>query len=225
MKKLISLILCLCLILGTVPGVLAAEEQTYLALGDSITAGYGVLYPQGPADAGSTICQDGTQAYAWLTAEALDADATIVCRSGIGVTAGHTPYNMDTYYSAAFYNRTPNVPYKPTRKPDIIVVNLGTNDAMSTLDADAFIAQIESFIKMLRDVNGENVPIFWVYGMMNDAKWNWTNTAIQNLGGESAGLYGVKMPLTRDGGNNHPSLEAHENAASILTNIIKQKIK
>ena len=37
MKKIISLLLCLCMIIGMIPGVVAAEQQNYLVLGDSIS--------------------------------------------------------------------------------------------------------------------------------------------------------------------------------------------
>ena len=39
MKRVLSFLLCLCLIVGMIPAALATETPRYLALGDSITAG------------------------------------------------------------------------------------------------------------------------------------------------------------------------------------------
>ena len=201
-----------------------AEKQYCIAyIGDSITAGYGVYYdPQQAGDAGDTQYQDGTKTYAYLSAEKLNADPIIICRSGIGISAGHTDYMMDAYFSSQSYCRADTAKYTPTRLPDIVVVNLGTNDAMGSNEALA--SKLPGFIELIRETYGEEVPIIWVYGMMNDARWEATNKVLQNqFGGEAGGCYGLKMPLTRDGGNNHPSLTAHANAADILVKFIQEK--
>jgi hypothetical protein len=52
--------------------------------GDSITCGYGNIAPTSWEDF-STSTEDGMQTYAFLTAEALDAECTVLAKSGIPV--------------------------------------------------------------------------------------------------------------------------------------------
>ncbi len=199
------------------------KEHCIAYIGDSITAGYGVYYdPNGKDEPGSTVCQDGTKTYAYLTSQALNADPIVICRSGIGVAAGHTDYMMEEYFGAQSYCRADVAKYTPTRKPDIVVINLGTNDAMGSNEALTY--KLPGFIDLVRETYGEDVPVIWVYGMMNDARWEATNNVLQTkYGGEAGGFYGLQMPLMRDGGNSHPSLASHKNAADILVKFIQEK--
>ena len=63
-------------------------------IGDSITTGYGNLYPdltegeQNPNPA-SNVYQDGTRTYAYLTAQKLGADYSIIAQQGIGISSGY----------------------------------------------------------------------------------------------------------------------------------------
>ena len=192
-------------------------------IGDSITAGYGVYYdPNGINEPGSTVCQDGTKTYAYLTAQALDADYITTCRSGIGISAGHTGYMMDEYFGAASFCRADTTKYEPTRLPDLVVINLGTNDAMGSDDGVA--AKLPGLIDLVRSTYGENVPIIFIHGMMNNARWAAMDSVIQSkYGGESGGIYDLQTPVFREGGNGHPSLDNHCDGAELLTQFIKDK--
>ena len=59
--------------------------------------------------------------------------------------------------------------------------------------------------------------------MMGSARSEWILPALEEMGGEAAGLYSVQLPANYDGALWHPSLTAHEYAASILVDSIKSK--
>ena len=109
MKKIISLLLAMVLVIGLIPGVFAAEGDKYLALGDSITAGSALnkgerAFPQILAETnGWSLTNLGTDG---MTTESLLAqvksgsiDESIADAKVITITVGgndvmHTMYDM-----------------------------------------------------------------------------------------------------------------------------------
>jgi len=123
---------------------LAAKPLKMEFIGDSITCGYGV---EGKSEAESftTATENAAKAYAFLTAEALDADAVLTCYSGHGIISGYTDNPavingadlVPPYYEKEGRNgwRLPTGKLAQetnrdfsTFQPDYIVMNLGTND-------------------------------------------------------------------------------------------------
>jgi lysophospholipase L1-like esterase len=108
----------------------AAATRHIEIIGDSISAGYGVLSP-------STTCsgeeyldyQDAYLAYGFDTARSLDAAAVSIAWSGKGV---YRDYNGDTDDNIPFYYpltlATDTVTYDFAQQVDVVLVNLGTND-------------------------------------------------------------------------------------------------
>ena len=95
-------------------------------VGDSITAGYGVLGNKG--DAWSVTNSDCTGSYAYLTAQKLDADYSVVAWSGICTKAYMwANINMDNLYKRVSNSNTAQ--YAFDFSPDVVVLNLGTNEA------------------------------------------------------------------------------------------------
>jgi len=205
--------------------VAPTEKDLYIEfIGDSITAGYGNLCANGTASPGSALNQDATKAYAYLTAEALEADYSLVCCSGIGLAKGYKEYTMDKFYSAASYHRSASERYVPTRTPDIIVVNLGTNDNSKGSTNAELLEKVPGLINQLRTTYDKDVPIVWVHGMMGDGKWAVIEWILNSeFDGEADQIYALALPKNSQGGGSHPGGEAHISAAEALAAFIKGK--
>ena len=67
-KRIVSLLLCLCLAVGLLPAGALAAPVSYVALGDSITTGYGL--------------GEGEKAFPQLLAEANGLDLTDLAEAG-----------------------------------------------------------------------------------------------------------------------------------------------
>lgn len=207
-----------------------ADSELFIEfIGDSITTGYGNLYPdltEGEQDANqaSNVYQDGTKTYAYITAKNLGADYSIVAQQGIGATKGYYAHTMLGTYEDTCYQCDHNDKWSFERKPDIVVINLGTNDyTMATRDQltmEEMQRGFEDFCSLVREKNPD-AKILWAYGMMNEGAEEYIRAALETAGGEAAGFYFVKLESNRDGGNGHPSAAAHESNAAILTEAIK----
>lgn len=206
-----------------------ADTEYYVEfVGDSITAGYGNLTDksQGAAVAQTAANQDATKSFAYLTAQKLGVDHTTVSTSGIGVAQGWRGFTMKDLYGANSFYRSQTETYTPTRTPDVVVINLGTNDESKSVSATAYKEAVRQLILQVRMAYGENVPIVWAYGMMSQTASyvNSVQSAMDELGGEASGLYMCKLTYDRDAGGGHPDLAAHEASSTTLANFINSKI-
>lgn len=198
-----------------------ADRKLYIEfIGDSISCGYGVLATGDPAGISSSLYEDGTQAYAYLTGELLGADVSVISCSGIGVTKGYVPYKMGDFYTKQSYTRNDRQEYIPERTPDVVVINLGTNDATKKADTSEFADDLRSLIGAVRSQYGGDVKIVWAYNMMSEGYSSVIRTVLDELGGESAGYYMIELPRDNSGGNNHPSAQAHVTASELLAGYI-----
>ena len=208
------------------------DKDLYIEfIGDSITCGYGNLWTKASPDpsdkSGTALYQDGTQGYAFLTAQLLRADVSIISCSGIGIDKGYTNqdgngYRMADFYAAASYPRTKTekFDFAKARVPDLVVINLGTNDqSIGSAEAD-FKSGVKDLISFIRTSYGKDVPIIWVYGMMADGRYQWVKSVMDEMGGQSKGLYMVELIKNKEGGNGHPSATAHNIASQQLTGFI-----
>ena len=119
------------------------RERKIEFIGDSITCGYGIDAPNEGYDF-STETEDGSKTYAALTGKALDADVNIVAWSGIGAyscyTSGDEPSqwklisgiygNTDTMHTSKKWDFS-------KWQPDVVVINIGTNDNSWTKGIDS----------------------------------------------------------------------------------------
>ena len=204
----------------------APENREFLIefIGDSITCGYGNLGNPSTPVAGIASMQDGTQAFAFLTAEALNAEANMVSCSGIGIAKGWTAINELEFYQRTSHYRDPEMVFDDnSRVPNLIVINLGTNDQDRGCEEQAFKAKMKELILFLRDFYGPDVPIVWMYNMMTYGCFTWARPVLAELGGEDAGLYAVQFTPNKQGAGNHPELAAHYAASEQLVQFIKDK--
>lgn len=141
-------------------------------IGNSITCGYGT-----EADSAqihfSFDNENHTLSYAYLTGRALDLDVNVVARSGIGMYRSYggahegTPGNRmpDVYDRTLYYS--PDYRWDHSSfHPDIIFINLGTNDtSLDDYDINLFIDKYNEFVDHLRELH-PNAKIVLATGCM-----------------------------------------------------------
>ena len=189
-------------------------------IGDSITSGYGNLCTNGTANPEKTIYKDGTQAFAFLTAQSLGTDFSMISCSGVGVAAGWRTMLAKELFSAQSYYRSKTTAYTPTRTPDLVVINLGTNDQSKGVSAESFRTEARALINLVRSTYGENVKIVWAYGMMADGFSAQIKSLIAEMGGAENGLYTVELVRDNSGGASHPIAKMHNTASKQLVRFI-----
>ncbi len=207
----------------------AAPEHPALKIevvGDSITAGAGALGKS--SDGGQTIeNSDPTKAYAYLTAQTLDADFSIMAQEGYCVKDNPSIY--DCYPHLSISNKAD---YDFSQfEADIVIVGLGEND-MWHATSDKFpytVAQFQDDYADLLRLIREKQPkakIVCVYGMMpasDTAQAQTIITAAINATGDE-NITQLRMFKNEAGAQAHPSAEAHAKYASNLVKHIKNKV-
>jgi lysophospholipase L1-like esterase len=145
-------------------------------IGNSITCGYGNEGINGGRFGATT--ENHYLTYAAFTSRALNARHLAVCKSGIGIYRNYDgPVNgstdcMTNYYQRIFlYDEMPL--YKFARKPDLICIDLGTNDfSTGKGDSARYVTKYLQFIDTLQLKNKE-ADILCLLGPMlsgNDLK-------------------------------------------------------
>lgn len=183
-------------------------------IGDSITAGHGSI---GQAGEGHSIANsDAAKTYAYLTAQALEADYSIVAWSGICAKAHHwgNSINMATLYErTSYYNDEAYSGFDA----NVVIVNLGTNEDsyISTPEGHAYAEQFPAdYLAFLQTVRAKNpnAYIICLYGMMGKA--GAVDTGIRNAIAELGDEKIVYNPFTFyadfAGSNGHPGTTAHK---------------
>lgn len=203
----------------------AARDKYIEFIGDSISCGMGNLGYNGVADAQTAFYEDGTGGYAFLTAEALGADCSVVSQSGIGI-AGSWNDSIKDFYSKQLYARDKSTDNDFSRVPDMVVINLGTNDYYLN-QKDASICtpgqvrmKTAELIELVRSSYGKQVTIVWAYGAMGECMFDSVKEAIDGLGGEESGIYTCRLSQNVSGAAGHPNKEGHAVASNELKDFI-----
>ena len=182
---------------GTISETAPAQNDLYIEfLGDSITCGWGVV---GDRD-GNYTSQDGTLAYPYRLATALNADYSILGLSGKGVIYG-TP-NFDQNYIHTSPLRSTSDIYDFARKADIVVINLGTNEQGNGASATEFQAGYLRLLEAVFEKNGEDCVVYCLYGAMNDAYFPQAQNAINEYlkSHPNAKIYTFKLDASTTAG-------------------------
>lgn len=217
-----------------------SNKELYIEfVGDSITCGYGVD-DENPDHHFSTKTEDVTKAYAYKTAEMLNADYSIVAISGYGIISGYTtgdvPISEQTipqYYDTLGFTYGSFGKEKPQdikwdftkRQPDIVVVNLGTNDSSYTKGHEDrltwFCNEYCAFIKKIRERNPD-ATILCSLGIMGADVYpsieKAVETYIDETGDNNIELLKFDQQLMEDkiAADWHPSETTHTKAAKKL---------
>ena len=220
------------------------EKDLYIEfIGDSYTCAMGSAGDTSITGGGSAQgingadWEDGTFGYAYRTAQMLDADYSIVSESGIGLAHTWFKTKMGNFYTRTSYNRSTTEMYDFERTPDLVVINLGTNDHFlkttnghSQHYTDPKIVQKEAkaLMETVRAKYGPTVRILWVNGVSASISEEEAliNAAVNEFGGEAAGVYFFKLvhsPENSKGAESHPSKAGHEGIMSQVYTYICNK--
>lgn len=215
-------------------------------VGDSITCGYGVD-DEVAEHHFVTATEDVTRAYAYKAAQALDVDYSMVSISGYGIISGYTataeaPVTaqlLPAYYEklgfsyGEYEGKTPaDVCWDFTRRqPELIVINLGTNDDSYCLDhaerQEFYCAEYVKFIKQVR-VNNPQAKILCTLGIMGDRLYPFVEKAAEIYASETGDHNIACMPFTpqleEDGraADYHPTAVTHDKAAAKIAEEIRR---
>lgn len=223
----------------------ASKDMLVEFIGDSITCGYGVDDPDKNHHF-STKTEDVTKAYGYLTAQKLDADYSMVSLSGYGIISGYSGdgkkvavQTLPQYYDKLGYSWSANGSFSPSkvdwdfskRQPDVIVVNLGTNDDSYTKDKkelqEEFSAAYTEFIKQIREKN-PNAKILCILGVMGDRLYPYVEEAVKRYTDETGETNVFSLRLAPQsakdgyGADWHPSETTHGKVADAVMQEIKK---
>lgn len=223
-----------------------AEKELKLEfIGDSITCGYGVD-DEVKEHHFSTATEDGTKTYAFKTAETLNADYSMVSFSGHGIVSGYTTQGkavteqrVPDYYAKVGRSYAPTADFSlqdidwdfSAYNPDVIVINLGTNDASYTGGSLELMREYtDGYIDFLGQVREHNPDsyILCTLGIMGNTLYSDMEAAVieytENTGDDKVGtlLFDVQSPEDGYAADWHPTEVTHAKAAEKLTEKIKE---
>ena len=228
-------------------GTISPANQKSLKIefiGDSITCGYGVD-DEDRNHHFATSTEDNTKTYAYKTAQALDADYSMVSVSGWGIVSGYTSAqkNPDSVlpkiyekvgftYGNKFNNKQPqSLTWDFNRfVPDFIVINLGTNDASWTKkDAKKVEDYKKGYVKFLKQIRAKNkdAQIICSLGIMGGDLFPAIEEAVEEYksqtGDEKVCSLKFANQSMADGiaADWHPTEKTHAKAGKVLTEKIK----
>lgn len=234
-------------------------------IGDSITSGEGLFGAKQEWD-WIPMFFSAIKSYAYQTAKALDAEYRVFSQSGWGV---YNTWDNNTQGAIPKYYREicSLMPGEECRRlgghaphdfkswqPDVVVVNLGTNDAASfdqpewvdertgelhkmrrnpdgsycMEDVNAFEQAVKDFLKLIRSCN-PNADIVWCYGMLGIGFQLYLCEAIAAYIRENKDyrVSYLQLPNTTEesvGSREHPGYLCHQQAAKVLTEHIQKML-
>lgn len=223
----------------------AEKERKIEFIGDSITCGYGVD-DEDRNHHFSTATEDVTKAYAYRTAQALGADYSMFSISGYGIISGYTTSStpqskqvIPRYYDdLGFSHQKFSEDAKPSSvnwdhtkfQPDLVVINLGTNDASYCKSEETkaeFVTGYVDFLKTVRAANPD-AQILCTLGIMGTELLPSVQTAVENYtaetGDSKVSSFGFVPQQEADGiaADWHPTAKTHQKAADALTTEIQR---
>jgi hypothetical protein len=222
-----------------------AKSHRIEIVGDSITCGYGVD-DENCNHHFSTATEDITKSYSYKTAQALDADYSMVSISGWGIISGWTDdgtkkidQQLPPYYDkfGFSYNTYDGGKQAQTTNwdfscfiPDIIVINLGTNDdsycAGKQEREDDYSKHYTEFLKIVRK-NNPDAHIICSLGIMGDRLFPAVQKAAADYTNETGdaniSTFHFTPQNSADGyaADWHPTETTHIKEAALLTAEIK----
>ncbi|NLC92894.1 MAG: SGNH/GDSL hydrolase family protein [Treponema sp.] len=216
-----------------------STEKKILFIGDSITCGYGIegVFEK---DTFTTQQERPDLAYAFQTAKKLNADFNLVSWSGIGLISKYVDESInipDTsivmpglfpYTDKSCQSRLglePEVWDNSKFSPDIVVINLGTNDASFVRKIEerrlSYVNSLFLFIENIHRIH-QNAKICCCLGVMGQDLCDSIDEAINLFKKEfpSAKIKSVKFPVQSDtdgiAADWHPSSKTHIKMSEIL---------
>lgn len=222
-----------------------AKAHKIEIIGDSITCGFGVD-DHIESNPFSTATEDATKAYAYKTAQALEVDYSLVSFSGYGIISGYTgdgvlnssellpPYYEKLGFSRGYFNgdiEVASVHWDFNRfVPELVVINLGTNDASYCLDDTgrqaSYAKEYVEFLKQVRRSNPK-ATLLSTLGIMGASLYPSLEAAVSKYKEETGDTkvstlkFDEQQEIDGFGACWHPSEITQTKAADKLTTEIK----
>ena len=209
-----------------------AEGRSILFIGDSITCGYGIE-ADGPENPFRNEEQNFCLSFAGFAVRALQADYEVVARSGIGMYRNYngprdgSDDNLPALFDRVHFRRNaPSWDFTVFR-PDVICINLGTNDfSTDGPDPEQFIQAGTAFLTRLKTFYPEARLLLLAGPMQNKEVYRQSLRDMLERGGFSDQQ--AKMLVFSPQGNHgygahwHPSIRQAEVNGRELTEFLKQ---
>lgn len=211
-------------------------------VGDSITCAYGI---EGEDESSpfNTAEENPLIGYANLTAERLSADKELISWSGIGAVSCCTDkvgvkedyvligdlYRREDFNFDNVNGREPVMFVRTNRQPDIVVVNIGTNDYFYTGDIPELVSEFgECYYDLLTEIRRQNpdADIICTLGVLGNQLMPEIERCAERFKDEFDGnIYTLEFDLhdiENDGMGSkyHPSAKTHKKMADRLTEFI-----
>jgi lysophospholipase L1-like esterase len=214
----------------------SATSRRIEIIGDSISCGYGDEGTS-PTCSFSADTENEYLSYGALTARALGAEQVTTAWSGKGVYrdfGGSTTDELPVLYERTLPEVAGSTWDFARWVPDVVVIDLGTNDFAKGDPGSAFTTAYVAFVKQIRG-HYPKAEIFVTLGPMLDGAnltqaRTYLNSVVSTVksGGDAhvSFLEFAEQNITADGGgcDYHPSLKTHQKMASTLTAAIETKM-
>ena len=216
----------------------ALPQRTIEFIGNSITCGYG-NESMVPSDHFEYETENHYLSYAQLTCRALNAQAHVTARSGIGVYSSYggpktgTPENVMTteYEYTNLYDRSERWDFS-RYQPQVVCINLGTNDlSTNNYDVKLLKAAYKAFLKQVRSHNPKAKIVYLCGSMLGGKELDIARQTLNEVVDE-AHKQGDQQVYRFDftpangslkyGADWHPSIWQHQLMASELTAFLRQ---
>jgi len=165
------------------------KERTIAFLGDSLTVGYMAAEDGKFAKGWSTTTEDVTGTYCPQIAAAFDAQYQVIAVSGRGIVrnnGGDTDMLFPQIYGQLDPFNNPDVACDFDTHPDVIVINLGTNDeseANMDLPPEEFRQGLYEFLQGLRQIHPD-AQILYTYGLVRTGLSQHIQAVVEQLRNE-----------------------------------------
>lgn len=227
-----------------------AKAKKVEVIGDSITCGYGI---EGIVDKDTftTAQENPWNAYGCRIARALDADVSLISWSGNGIVSHYVdesvnePRNDEALMPELYYyedfsadlrrekNRTDYIKRDfTTYQPQLIIINLGTNDGSYTRNIPArdraFVNGYVKFLRQIREVNPE-ANILCTVGLMRTETNALVKEAVERVNDFGDNKVYFKEAFMQNGevdgigADWHPTEATQKKFAEYLLEFIKEK--
>ena len=197
-------------------------------IGASTAAGAGILpTPNDGHSRGTQNTSTIAYTFGYLVAEALNMDIRTTVKGSLGIVAraGSPEFNLPELYE--YQNRYRDgtsiannemsgeaEPYTFPRKADAVILMINENDGK--IPSEEFTPATKAFIARIREINGANVPIAFIY--YNGSKHT---KDIQTILADDPALIGLGIRSNAGGSGGHANAAAHVGWADQIIPLLK----